>query len=449
MAQALLSPTPMRLRPTPSLSLLLVTVTFALQACGGYDESDRTEAEPDELYASVQEGLTSCQTRTDTGYVKGSAFTITVVTVDSKPVEVDTANAFTVMQDAARAQGVNIVVISGFRTNAEQQYLYGCYVNCNCNSCNLAAAPGQSNHQSGHALDLNTSAPGVYNWLANNAGAYGFKRTVPSEAWHWEWWGGGPGGGACSTTADNCTVTEKNNCGAFGCGCVDHQCNGGACAGSGCSAQHTTNCGAFGCGCADGTCGGAFCPGNGCSAKETADCGKFGCGCVDHKCSGGFCAGSGSTARNVLDCGNYGCHSVDGKCSGGFCPGSGCTAKQTADCAAQGQGCVDEKCSDGCTARQTLDCAAADAGCARGACVSGAPPTTLPTVPDGGTVVGAIDELAPTEAPPSAAELSATEPIRIQSVGNSTPEAVTGGCSATGGSGALLLALLLARRRKR
>src|SRR5688572_17720528 len=101
------------------------------------------------------------------------------------------------MQQAAAADGVSIAIVSGFRTMDQQEYFYACYVNCNCNNCNLAARPGYSNHQSGHALDLNTSANGVLNWLNNNAAAYGFMRTVSSEPWHWEWWGGGPGGGVC------------------------------------------------------------------------------------------------------------------------------------------------------------------------------------------------------------------------------------------------------------
>ena len=51
---------------------------------------------------------------------------------------------------------------------------------------NLAAPPGYSNHQSGKALDLNTSAKGVYTWLSKHGATYGFRRTVPSEKWHWE-----------------------------------------------------------------------------------------------------------------------------------------------------------------------------------------------------------------------------------------------------------------------
>lgn len=177
-----------------------------LAGCGpAVDEAD--EVEPELNFTSIEQGLVTCGTRQDTGYRNGTPFTITVVTADGKPVERDTANAYAVMQDAAARAGVTLTVVSGFRTMAEQQYLYACYVNCNCNSCNLAAQPGYSNHQSGHALDLNTSSPGVYNWLAANAARFGFSRTVPSEPWHWEWWGGGPGGGPCTTAPPSCDRT--------------------------------------------------------------------------------------------------------------------------------------------------------------------------------------------------------------------------------------------------
>ncbi|MCA9659016.1 MAG: M15 family metallopeptidase [Myxococcales bacterium] len=142
----------------------------------------------------------NCDESKDTGYVKGDPFEITVVTVDGKPVEVETANAYYAMQQAAAADGVGIKIVSGFRTMKEQQYLYNCYINCNCNNCNLAAKPGYSNHQSGHALDLNTGASGVLKWLEAHGGEWGFKRTVPSENWHYEWWGGGPPqDGPCGT----------------------------------------------------------------------------------------------------------------------------------------------------------------------------------------------------------------------------------------------------------
>ncbi|MBK7865052.1 MAG: hypothetical protein IPJ65_41925 [Archangiaceae bacterium] len=163
--------------------------------------------------------------------------------------------------------------------------------------------------------------------------------------------GAGCADGQCAggtAPGSGCTAKESMDCAKFGCGCVDHQCNGGACAGTGCTWRETHDCGGFGVNCADHQCSGGYGPGTGCTLKETNDCKAQGCGCVDHKCSGGnSCAGSGSTARNALDCGMFGCHSVDGQCSGGFCPGSGCTGKETNDCAARGCGCVDEVCSGG------------------------------------------------------------------------------------------------------
>ena len=57
---------------------------------------------------------------------------------------------------------------------AEQQYLYACYVNCNCNNCNLAARAGlqqpperpraRPEHLGGRRL----------NWLSANGGEFGF-----------------------------------------------------------------------------------------------------------------------------------------------------------------------------------------------------------------------------------------------------------------------------------
>ena len=128
-------------------------------------------------------GTSSCMSAQ--GYRKGSPMTICVTEIDGKPVEQATATALLSMRHAAAQAGVNIHVVSGFRTMAEQRHLYALYKE---GRGNLAAPPGFSNHQSGHALDLNTKAAGVYSWLAKHGAAYGFGRTVPSEAWHWEHW---------------------------------------------------------------------------------------------------------------------------------------------------------------------------------------------------------------------------------------------------------------------
>jgi hypothetical protein len=146
---------------------------------------------------SIQEGLVTCAPRSRTGYSGGQAFGITVVSADGKPAEVKTANAYHLMLAAAADDGVHMRVVSGFRSQAEQDYLYSCYVNCACNNCNLAAYPGYSNHQSGSALDLNTDEWGVYGWLAANGAHFGFYETVPGEDWHWEYYGPSPGVGPC------------------------------------------------------------------------------------------------------------------------------------------------------------------------------------------------------------------------------------------------------------
>ncbi len=178
------------------LPAVLLALVLAL-ATGCIEPSE--PAPPGTDVVSSELSIIDCAERMDTGYKDGKPFPIAVVTVDGKKVEGATANAYYVMAQAAAAKGINIKVNSGFRTMAEQERLYDCYVKCNCNNCNLAARPGYSNHQSGHALDLNTSAAGVLDWLNANGAAFGWKRTVPSEAWHWEWWGGGPGGGPCTS----------------------------------------------------------------------------------------------------------------------------------------------------------------------------------------------------------------------------------------------------------
>jgi len=256
------------------------------------------------------DALLDCSESTDTGYDDGTPFEITVVTADDKPVEVATANAYWVMKEAAALDGVNLWIVSGFRTYASQEYLYGCYVNCNCNNCNLAAYPGYSNHQSGHALDLNTSSAGVYNWLANNAEYFGFYRTVPSEDWHWEWWSGGPGGGPCGQDPE-CADPNFGSCE----GDIITRCEGGQVA--------TGDCAYYG-----GTCstagGAAHCVHPYCVADENGN------GCLDetqiYDCDLG--------AFNLGDCGYFGlncstegemAHCIQSECQGNENGVFGCT----------------------------------------------------------------------------------------------------------------------------
>lgn len=193
---------------------VLVVPWVVLAGCG--PDFEYPEARPPEK-ATLEQGLVgySCTARSDTGYRNGTPFSIRVVTVDGEPVELETADAFLTMAKAAESSGVTLRINSGFRTMAEQQYFYNCYLTGNCNNGNLAAPPGYSNHQSGHALDLNTASSGVYSWLSSHGASHGFSHTVPSENWHWEWWGGGNPTPFCS-----CTPTTEV------CDGVDNDCDG-------------------------------------------------------------------------------------------------------------------------------------------------------------------------------------------------------------------------------
>jgi len=188
------------------LFLLAVPLALAI-GCSSAEEDDSSDDYEDPPAETGADALTGsavdCHLTKAAAYDHGSPFTIEVINIGGKPASKPTGDAFLKMQKAATAAGVKLTINSGFRTMAEQQHLYSCYQHGNCNNGNLAAKPGYSNHQSGRALDLTTSS-----WLANNAAKFGFKRTVPSEAWHYEFFGTDPGG-PCdgSQPADPATPT--------------------------------------------------------------------------------------------------------------------------------------------------------------------------------------------------------------------------------------------------
>jgi hypothetical protein len=94
------------------------------------------------------------------------------------------ADSFMKMKSAAASQGVNITLSSSYRSYEKQAYLYQLYKS---GRGNLAAPPGKSNHEKGLAIDAANGIP----WLQRNAPKFGWKATVPSEDWHFEYKGGG------------------------------------------------------------------------------------------------------------------------------------------------------------------------------------------------------------------------------------------------------------------
>ena len=134
---------------------------------------------------------TSAKTFTLRGFVKGKQHNFEATKVGKWVMDVRVAKDFILMRDAAARDDIPLIIKSAFRTMQEQEYFYCKYKK---GTGNAAARPGTSNHQSGVALDLNTlglngsksrGAGKVYDWLAQNAATYGFKR-ISLEHWHWE-----------------------------------------------------------------------------------------------------------------------------------------------------------------------------------------------------------------------------------------------------------------------
>jgi len=130
---------------------------------------------------------TTAQARTATGYTKGEKTKIKIVECGNSEAEVHTAIAFRAMARAASKAGIDLRIRSGFRSHEKQKRLYKEYVR---GQGHLAARPGYSNHESGRALDIYITDYRVLEWLQNHGAEYGFHRTVPGEAWHWEYLGG-------------------------------------------------------------------------------------------------------------------------------------------------------------------------------------------------------------------------------------------------------------------
>ncbi len=113
----------------------------------------------------------------------------------------DTINSYNSMKAAATTDGINIYIISGYRSYYDQQYLYNNYVSRDGKIAadRYSARPGHSEHQTGLAFDLNSVDFSFENtieakWINNNCYKYGFILRYPKgkesitgymyEPWH-------------------------------------------------------------------------------------------------------------------------------------------------------------------------------------------------------------------------------------------------------------------------
>ena len=136
------------------------------------------------------------------------------ITVDGRlKLRPAAAAKFQQMQAAAKADGVNLVAISAFRTVKDQEKLFFKVkeqrVQNTTTRAEVSAPPGYSEHHTGYALDIgdgNAPATNVedtfaqtaaFRWLKQNALKYSFELSFPPnnpqgvnyEPWHWRFVG--------------------------------------------------------------------------------------------------------------------------------------------------------------------------------------------------------------------------------------------------------------------
>lgn len=123
------------------------------------------------------------------------------------------AEAFKAMQAAALADGVNIIPISGFRSLADQKYLFFDVKaergQIATKRAEVSAPPGYSEHHTGYAVDIGDgNVPSTnlsidfekteaFKWMQANAAHFSFELSFPRdnpqgisyEPWHWRFVG--------------------------------------------------------------------------------------------------------------------------------------------------------------------------------------------------------------------------------------------------------------------
>lgn len=114
--------------------------------------------------------------------------------------------AFESMKKAAATEGINLFIVSGFRSYSYQANLYKNYVarSGQAEADRFSARPGHSEHQTGLAMDLNSASSSFVGtkeaiWLANNSYRFGFIVRYPEgkesitgykyEPWHMRYLG--------------------------------------------------------------------------------------------------------------------------------------------------------------------------------------------------------------------------------------------------------------------
>jgi hypothetical protein len=143
----------------------------------------RTEVEA----SAVAEAATPIGVAGDGGpaMASGGGYSGPLAYRDGEGMRPDAAAAFDRMAAAAGTDGISLLVVSGFRSDAEQAALFAAHPDPT-----WVAPPGHSLHRCATELDLGPDA--AYGWLAANASRFGFVQRYSWEAWHFGFDAGPP-----------------------------------------------------------------------------------------------------------------------------------------------------------------------------------------------------------------------------------------------------------------
>jgi hypothetical protein len=151
------------------------TIFGVLEGAGGHRVEASAVAEAAAPYGGPP--------RSGTAMADGGGYAGPLVFRDGEGMRPDVAVAYDQMAAAARAAGILLVVVSGFRSDAEQAELFAAHPDPT-----WVAPPGHSLHRCATELDLGPSP--AYAWLAANATRFGFVQRYSWEAWHYGFDGG-------------------------------------------------------------------------------------------------------------------------------------------------------------------------------------------------------------------------------------------------------------------
>lgn len=147
-----------------------VTIIAGLRESNGHRVEASAVAEAAAPYGGTSGG--------GTGMATGGGYGGPLVFRDGEGMRPDVAAAYDQMAAAARADGIVLMVVSGFRSDAEQAELFAANPDPT-----WVAPPGQSLHRCATELDIGPSS--AYGWLAANASRFGFELRYQWEPWHW------------------------------------------------------------------------------------------------------------------------------------------------------------------------------------------------------------------------------------------------------------------------